>query len=157
MAMAASAGITVAQAYGQAEAMKAQGEYQNTMSQINARNAELQADRAVKQGDKNAAAHMGKVNQTIGQQKVAYGAKGVDINYGSAKQVVQETREIGYDDAITIKNNAFLEGMGYKQQAFNSAQAGRIAQSTGESNANATLLSGGIKAAGSIYNNGGLK
>lgn len=153
---AAGAGIAVlqlGQAYGQAQSMEAMGKYQKAMSEINARNAEIQAQDAIKRGDEAASEYSKKVNQTVGAQRTAYASQGVDIGYGSAKEIQQETYEIGARDAQTIRNNAFLEAMGYRAQAQEISRSGRMAESSAKSEAGATLLAGGIKAAGTIQEN----
>ena len=148
-------GTMALQAYGQAQAMEAQGDYQNTMSQINARNAERMGKKAIERGNKSAADFRSKVNQMIGTQKTAYAASGVDIGYGSAKQVQEQTRTLGYDDAITIENNAFLESMGFEQDAFNKKQAGKMGQAALNNQAQQTLISGGLRIAEMAYSNKG--
>lgn len=149
------AGLSVAQAYGQSVAIEARGEYQNTMSQINARNAERMGRDAVARGNKAAGVQRSKVNQLIGAQKSAYAASGVEVGYGTAAKVQEQTRDIGYDDAITIENNAFLESLGYQQAAFNSSQAGEMERSAASFKAGSTLLGGGLKAADKLYENYG--
>lgn len=151
------AGLQLFQAYGQAQALAAMGDYQKSMSEINARNAELQAKDAIKRGDEAASEYSKKVNQTVGSQRTAYASQGVDIGYGSAKEIQKETYEIGARDAMTIKNNAFLEAMGYKSQAAEMNRAGRMAQMGSKSEAASTLLAGGINAAQTMYSNYGRK
>ncbi len=143
-------GISLAQAYGQSESMRAQGDYQNTMSQINSRESERMSERALKKGNKESQGYLNKVKQMIGTQKTAYAAGGVEVGYGSAKKIQDETYEIGQEDARTIQNNAFLEAMGYRNQAFNQSQQGRIAQISSNQEAGSTLITGGLRAA-SIY------
>lgn len=155
MGTAGLAGLSIAQAYGQGEAIKARADYQNTMSEINARNAEYMGKKAIERGNKSAAAHRSKVNQMIGAQKAAYAAGGVEVGYGSAQKVQEQTRELGYDDAITIENNAFLESMGYQQSAFNQRQAGSMGVKAAEFESNMTLLTGGLRAGDKLYENYG--
>lgn len=150
---AAMAGMQLFQAYGQAQSMEAMGEYQNTMSRINARNAELQAESAQKKGLEDSYNYQKKVSQVVGAQKVAYAAQGVDIGYGSAKEVQAQTVEQGKADVMTIKNNAFLEAMGYRSQAQEASRAGRMAQLGAQTEAASTLIGGGIKAAQTYYTN----
>ena len=151
------AGLQLFQAYGQAQSMEAMGDYQKSMSEINARNAELQAKDAISRGDSAAEEYAKKVNQTVGAQRTAFASQGVDIGYGSAKDIQRETYEIGARDTMTIKNNAFLEAMGYKSQAAEMSRAGRMAQMGARSEAASTLLAGGMNASSTLYSNYGRK
>lgn len=151
------AGLQLFQAYGQSQSMEAMGDYQKAMSEINARNAELQAKDAIKRGESAAEEYAKKVNQTVGTQRVAFAGQGVDIGYGSAKEIQRETFEIGARDIMTIKNNAFLEAMGYKSQAAEMSRAGRMAYMGSRSESASTLLAGGINAANTMYSNYGRK
>lgn len=152
MGATAAIGImSVASAYGQSEATKMQGQYQKTMADINARNANLQAEDAIKRGDKASSDYKKKVNQTVGSQKAAFAAQGIDISSGSAQDIVAETYNIGNLDAITIKNNAYREAMGYRSQAFNYGTEGKFAELSANTNARNTLIAGGLQAAGYAY------
>lgn len=147
---AATAGLQLFQAYGQSEALKAQGNYQYEMSKINARNMEKQAKRSIELGEKSAESYQKKIKSLVGQQKTGYAGGGVDVSFGSARQVQQETMEIGAQDAAEIRNNAFLEAMGYESQAQQTRREGRMAQSGARTAAAQTLLAGGMKAAGNL-------
>ena len=149
------AGLGLFQAYGQATGAKAMGDYQNTMSKINSRNAEIAADDAIERGKESVNNYRKKVNQVVGSQRAGYASGGIDVGYGSAQAVQDETREIGQADVATIKNNAFLEAMGYKAQAQESSRRGRLAQQAGQNEYANTLLTGGMKAAGYLYDNYG--
>lgn len=149
------AGLGLYQAYGQAEGARAMGEYQNTMAEINSRNSEMQADGAIKRGKEAADNYKKKVNSLVGTQRVSYAAGGVDVGYGSAQEIQDETREIGARDIATIKNNAFLEAMGYKAESQNALRRGRIAQLGAKNESTNTLLTGGLSAARQLNDNYG--
>lgn len=143
----AIAGLQLFQASGQATSTRAMGQYSKAMSEINARNAEIKSKKAIEQGDEAAAEYRKKVNQTVGSQKTAYAASGVEVGYGSAKDIVQETYEIGANDAIKIKNNAYLAALGYEAEAQESSRRGRMAEVGSRIEANNTLIAGGLQAA----------
>lgn len=150
MATGALVGLSLAQAYGQARAEMAQGEYQNRMSDINARYAEKRAEKAIEAGEKQAIEYKKKINQTIGAQRTGFASQGVDVGFGSAQDVQKETREVGYRDMEEIRTNAFLEAMGYRQQASEMRRTGQLSLEMSRGAAANSLLSGGIRAA-SMY------
>lgn len=152
---AVMAGITLYQAYGQSESVKAMGNYQNTMAKINARNAEFKAQDALERGDNQVGEYRKKNSKLIGSQRVASAGSGVEVGYGSAQQIVNETREIAARDVATIKNNSFLEAMGYKAEAQDASRRGRMYQAAGDNESTNTLLTGGLKAAETMYSNYG--
>lgn len=150
-AAATMAGLTVLQGVGQANASRAQGEYQKAMSEINARNAEIMAKRRIEKGAKDAELYGQKINQTVGSQKASYASQGVSLDSDVVQQVEQQTREIGFEDIQQIKTNAFLEAMGYKSQAQDMLSQGRMAQRSGETNAFNTILGSAVNVARIAY------
>jgi len=144
-------GLQLASAYGQSQTMLAQADYQKRMLDINARNSDMAADKAIERGDIEASNYQKKVKQVAGSQRAGFASQGVQVDKGSAAEIVAETYDIGAQDVISIKNNAFLEAMGYKQQAFNYAQQGRVAQISATSQAGQTLVAGGLQAANTAY------
>lgn len=152
---AALAGLGLYQAYGQATSLKAMGDYQNTMAKINAKNAEYKAQDALERGDNQVTEYRKKISKLIGSQKVAAAGSGVEVGYGSAQQIVDETREIAARDVATIKNNSFLEAMGYKTEAQEATRRGRMNMMAANNEATNTLLTGGLKAAETLNSNYG--
>lgn len=159
--MAATAGFAfmgVNSAVGgitQAKALQSQAEYQKMQYEQNSLLAELQADDAIRRGDKDAAALIRKGDQVVGTQRAAFAANGVDVNYGSARDIQEQTMEISQADADRTKHNARMEAWGYKMAAVQAAGAGRFAEAAGMGAARNTMLSGlaqagayGLKAKG---------
>lgn len=158
--MAATAFMTGLQIIGSvsdAENQKEMGNYQNEQYQQNAKNAERDARLAEKRGEEQAINQGKQVNQVVGQQKVGYAASGVDVSSGSAAAVTAETYKIGFEDMSTIKNNAYLEAMGFRQQAANYRTAGAQALKGAQNSANASILRGGLAVADTLYKNGYFK
>ena len=145
------AGIQMLQGMGEASAIKAQGEYQKAMADINARNADLMAERRIKKGDEDAKLYQQKINQTVGTQKASYAGQGVALDSEIAQQVQQQTYEIGHDDIQQLKNNAYLEAMGYKTEAFKTRLNSRMSLYATNAKANSkmfdTLIGSSFKAA----------
>lgn len=154
-AAAGIAGVQLISGLIESENIKEMGAYQKEMADKNAKFAEEQAQYAIKRGETESLNYGKKVNMTVGTQKATYAASGIDVGSGSAKAIQQETFTVGREDINTIKNNAFLEAMGYKQQAANYREEGRMAQIGAAKESNATLLRGGLAAANTYYTNKG--
>lgn len=151
----AMAGLGLYQAYGQAMTLNAMGEYQNSMAKINAKNAEYKAQDAIERGDNQVTEYRKKINKLIGSQRVAAAGSGVEVGFGSNQKIVDETREIAARDVQTIRNNSFLEAMGYRAEASEATRRGRMNQAAARNEATNTLLTGGLKAAETLYSNYG--
>lgn len=133
-------------AYVQAQATRAQGDYQKRISEINARSAEAQAEDVLKRGENEAQKKLQETRKFIGQQKTAMAASGTDVNSQGALDLTADTAAIGATDVMTIKNNAWREAMGYKSQAIEVRGSGEMAQMAAKNNARSTMITGGIDA-----------
>jgi hypothetical protein len=148
--MAVGAGIgamnSISNAYAQSQAIKARATYQATIAKINTEMSTMQAEDSIRRGDIDARNYQKEVDQMIGSQRVAYAAQGVDVDFGSAAAIQEETRMQGAIDALKIRNNAWREAWGYRVEANNSTFAGEFAKIEGKSAAKQTLLTGGMQA-----------
>ena len=146
--MAATAGFafmglnSAAGGYFQSRALKSQAEFQRQQYETNSLLSELQASDAIRRGDKEAAAAHRAGEQMIGAQRAALAANNVDVNFGSARDIQEDTFEIAEKDKRTIKNNAWREAWGYKMAAVQASGAGRFAEAAGMGAARNTMLSG---------------
>src|SRR5688572_4523364 len=113
MLSGAQAAGSIASAYSESEALKAQGAHQKRMAGINAELAEMQADDAIKRGDKEAEGVRRNAKKMIGSQRAALAAQGIEIDDGSALEIQDETRAIATEDALQIKNNAWRTAWGF--------------------------------------------
>lgn len=137
---------SISNGYAQSQAIRANAAYQATISKINAQLAEMNADDAVKRGDAAALDYQQQVDDMLSNQKVAYAGQGVDLTFGTPQEVMRETKMRGALDIVTIKNNAWREAWGYKNEALQSTSQGKFAQITGEGQSRMTLLTGGMNA-----------
>lgn len=134
----------LASSYAQAEAAKAQGQYAETVARINARFAEIEAREIKKQGERQAIEHGKKINQIVGAQRAAAAAQGILVGSGSAGQLEKETREIGYEEQQTIRNNAWRKAFGFKQESESTRLSGEFARSAADFEARNTLIGAGL-------------
>ncbi len=135
--------------YGAAAQRKA-GEANAEIAGINARIADMQADDALRRGEKDEKRHRLDVKKFIGSQRVALAAQGIEVDSGTALELQEETAGLGELDALTIRNNAAREAWGYRVQAQDATYRGEIALQNSKMQANATLLEGASRI-GSMY------
>lgn len=108
----------------------------------NARIANAQAEAALRKGRFEERAVRRNVDRLIGSQIAAAAASGVNPGAGTAVDIQAGTARIGETDAMTIRENAFLEASGYKMQAKQYKRAARSARNEGFLNGAGTLLGG---------------
>lgn len=149
----------IGSAYASAKAQQSQGVYQSEMAKVNATFAEEQSSEAIQAGNKSANRVESGAQQTMGSQRAALAAQGIDVDVGSAAQVQSGTQNQAALAELTIKNNAYLQAWGYKVQATNDIYSGKFAGMAANNAASSTLLTGGLQgvgyAAGGFRNNYG--
>lgn len=118
----AAAGVAVGYMAGELD--KQQAGYENSIHEGNAKYLEQTAQRTIERGNKEEQDFREQVQLMIGNQRVSMAAAGVDIGTGTALAIQEETAYMGAEDARTIKNNAYLEALGYKKQAANERATG---------------------------------
>jgi hypothetical protein len=137
---------SILQAKAQSAGIEAQGEYHKSVSEMNSRLATLSAEDALRRGKKAAYLHKREIKRTIGSQRAALAAQGIEIDDGSALEVQMDTATQGELDAITIKNNAFREAWGYKMEAVAATARGEFAAAGARFDSRMTMLTGGMNA-----------
>lgn len=145
-ATAISMMATMSGAFSQAQAAKAQGEFEKQQAEINARFADMKAKEAIRIGDRSAAQHGRKIKSLVGKQRASLAAQGIQVDTGTAEEIQEQTLEIGREEMEIIRNNAWREAFGYKSQAAGDRMSGQMAESAGRFQATGTLISGGLKA-----------
>lgn len=144
---ATSASAGVGSAFSAAGSAKASADYQSSVARTNATMAEMAADDAVRRGDKDVSRIRKATRRAIGAQRAAFAAQGIELDTGSASDVVEDTRTTGITEMITTKNNAVREAFGYKIQASSDTLSGKFASITGRSAERSSLITGGLNAA----------
>lgn len=126
----------------QADAAVQQGNYEGDLLDRNAGVADAQAADALARGRESEQQYRGGVRRTIGAQRAATAASGVDIEGGSAEDVRADTATIGELDALTIRNNAAREAYGFQVQASNDRSRAGLARRGGQNAASAARAQG---------------
>lgn len=124
-----------------------QGKYLDKVAKVNAGISEQAAQDAVARGGIEADEQRKTTQQIIGAQRTGFAAGGIDVNSGSAGQIQNDVAAMGELDALTIINNAAREAYGYRVQAMDQRQQGKLAKYSGKMDAIGSILGGAEKAA----------
>lgn len=144
----AIAGTQVLSAKLQADAMKAQGEWQEQQMRFNADVTSMQRREIDKKSQEDVFQRQEDVRQMLGIQKVAIAANGIDLDSDVSKQLEADTRRTGMKDVLAIKNNAWREAWGLDVKAQDLRSQGALARAGADVGAATTLATGGLRAIG---------
>ncbi len=125
-----------------AQASYNQGKYLDKVAKVNAGISDRAASDAIARGSLEADQQRDYTQQVIGGQRAGFAANGVDVNTGSAGIVQNDTAALGELDALTIINNAAREAYGYRVQAMDQRQQGKLARYQGNMAAAGSILGG---------------
>lgn len=135
---------SAAKGYSNYMAYTGQGAYQKGIADVNASLMQMQAADAIRRGNLAGDQQLEAGKRVVGQQRALIGAGGTDVNSGSAAMAQEGARAMSAVDALTIENNAHLEALGYRMDAISTSAQGRLAQIAGRTNADQSLISGGM-------------
>lgn len=129
----------------QRSASKAASQEAEYAANIYGRNADLaeeQAKDALARGRESEMALRRKGRSITGAQRAGFAGQGIDVNSGSALDVTRNDTALSELDALTIRNNAQRESLGFKKQAeFDRADA-EMARRGGRNRVNAIRKEG---------------
>ena len=144
--------VAIGEGYNEASAIRAKRVFANNNIFANARIAKMSAEDALKRGALASDDHMARIGRLIGSQRAAFATQGIEIDTGSAKQIQEETFNLGLEDAVTIRNNSYLEAFGFESQAANlksQSILNRIASKSAEKQEKAAAIGRVAQAIGS--------
>lgn len=110
----------------------AEGQYQGAVLEQNAAIADEQAHDAIARGAVTEHQLRSAVRSTIGSQRAALAAGGVDLGSGSAADVQADTARMGELDALMIRNNAARQAWGYGVEATQDRSKAQYARQGGK-------------------------
>lgn len=141
---------SIGNGYAQYTALKAQGDFQVAMAQINQQFAGIEAKDAVDRGEFEANQIRRRATHVVGDQRAAAAAQGIDVNdsQGSVSDVIADTQLASEQDMTRARSNAWKLAWGIKTQATLNVDTARFNQTGKNFEANQSLLTGGINAMG---------
>ncbi len=142
----ALAAFQLASSLNQAEAIRSQARLTKEIAEFNAQFAELDAFRTEQYGEAEVARYQSEIDKTVGEQRVAYAASGVDVTSGTAAAIQAETKLTGFLNQLDIRSQAQAKALGYKREALGIRLRAITGESQASLNANATEVAGGISA-----------
>lgn len=144
---AAVAGSQLMLAGQQAEMIEQNGRIKAKVDEMNAQFAEADAYDAEQMGFTEAARYQTVVDSTISDQRAGYAAQDVDVNYGTAKELQEESRFIGMLNAVDIKRQARNKALGFKREASAARLGASFTRSQASMDAQGARTAGLINAA----------
>ena len=137
---------------GQSKIAQSQANFKATQSLINSRMLERMSEEAINMGDQQARDYSKRIKKFRGSQRAVLASQGIDVDLGSAADLQQEAVDTGIEDVQTIRNNAWRQAFGYKQDSVTKRFEAEFARIEGESAASSlktkarlSLLGGAIK------------
>lgn len=144
------------------QAQASQLNYQAKVANENRKHELNAAADSRKRGELEQMRHWRRVAALQGQQRAEMGAAGLDLGFGSALDIQDETLAMGFEDSEVIDSNTDKEVLGYHINAANYKNQARAAKANAKSakisgyiGAASTLLSAGSQVAGGGKGMGG--
>jgi hypothetical protein len=151
---AAAGGVTAAtqvlSSKLQADAMVAQGEWQNQQLQFNAETMAMQRREIGKKAQEDINYRQRDVSAMLGMQKVTLAASGIDVDSDLSQQLQADTRKTGREDVAAIQNNAWREAWGMDVKIADTRTQAAFAKAGAYTNAANTIATGGLQGVSSI-------
>ena len=123
-----SAAMSGVSAATQANASKQSANYQAQVDQNNATIATQQRSAAIDQGQTQSMQAELQQSQLLSQQKADLTANGLNLNSGSAVDLLASTKFLGQQDVNAIQTNAARQAWGYSVQASNDQAQSSLAK-----------------------------
>ena len=136
------AGMAALNGYNSTRSQNAQLRYQAATSRINAQLANMQAEFALRQGERQQQISMVNTEKMKGAQKAAYAANGIDLSSRSVNNVLTETDLRGWNDQHTAEVNALENSWTSRMNATNYENQALMAEAQTVSPWQAALGSG---------------
>jgi predicted transcriptional regulator len=144
----------IAMAAGTAVSAKAsynQGKVAEQVGRNNATMAEYAAQDAQRQGEQDAMAVQRRAAAIKSSQRVNLASKGLDLTYGTAADLQDQTDFFGQSDVLTTRDNARRGMWNARAQGQQALAMGRADAQNANLQATGTMLSGAGQVAGKWY------
>jgi hypothetical protein len=141
------AGAQLASGYFASQNIRATAALNKDIAEMNAEFAELDAYDSELEGMSAATRYQSVIDNTLAEQQTALAAADVDISYGSAASIGEETKFIGQLNQMEITKQAQEQALGYKRQSRDFKLSGFMQSAEGKSRASQAMASGITSAA----------
>jgi hypothetical protein len=136
----ASAAVGAVSAIQAGQQARSQANQQADAAELNAKLSENQATQAFAAGVNRESAQRRSAAQTLGEQRAAFGASGVDANSGSALDVQLQSSRNAELDALQTRYEGILTGQNYQQQAAMGMYQGDVLRASGRNAQNNSYM-----------------
>jgi len=137
--MFAMAAMQLANGYFASQNVKATAELNREIAEMNAEFAELDAYDAEIEGYSAQARYQSTIDNTLAEQKTMMLAQDIDVSYGSAASIADETNFNGQLNMMEIKKQAQEGALGYTRQARDMRLNGSLAYGDAQAKASAIM------------------
>lgn len=111
------AALELAGGYFASQNIKATAKLNKDIADMNAEFAELDAYDSELEGQSAVGRYQEVIDRTLSEQQAAMTAADIDVNYGSAAAVKEETQFIGELNKMQIQKDAQNQALGFRRQA----------------------------------------
>lgn len=125
------------------QAANAQAKYEGKIADRNAQYERENIKDAQGRRNVEQMRHWRRVSQLMGQQTAEQAGAGLDVNFGTPAEILEDTAMIGAQDSQTINENFAKEVKGYDINAANYTMQGRAARARGKQAVVGSLLGAG--------------
>ncbi len=124
-----------------------QGQIEKKVAENNAVMAERAADDAIRRGEQEAQQVQRQTAALKANQRVGMAAHGLDLSYGTAQDIQDQTDFFGQSDVATTRQNAFNEAWNQRENAKQLRYQGKAAAQQANLAAVGSLLTTGSQVA----------
>jgi hypothetical protein len=135
----------------QAASSYQEGQATKMVAGINAKYADMQAQEALRIGEKEAGRRMMQGGLEASSAVAKAAGQGIRVDTGSAAQSAEDIKAAAIADAATIRTNAAKQAWGYGVEAANFRTQGRFAEIKGYGDAAQSIIGGGARYAYDQY------
>lgn len=139
--------LNIVGAGAQAASSIRQGKEDEATAKINQQLADYQAQDATQRGAIEEGRFRRQLAQFVGRQRNEIGSRNVELR-GSALRLLEDSAQLGEEDALTIRNDAARTAWGYKNQANEAARFGAQSKLNSYGRAGGSLLTGAAQSYG---------
>lgn len=155
--MIIAGGMAAAGSLTQGYSALQQGNYESAIARQNAQLSRESAAESLKTGQKERRDFWRKVGSVKGQQIASMAANGIDVGYGTAERIQEDTQALADEDASTLYENIHHRTRGYTIEAANYKAESKAAKQRGRAAFVGSVFEAGSSMLGSVSQAKGMK